>query len=101
MFPISLPFLNFIYSLARVTCETSQFLLAAGQVVFSGISHFRPTLRLTWLKMSKLILTSRKTQIRKRRSFIYDFIRQRTVCSFGSISTDVSKTAHSALWKKI
>ena len=44
MFPISLPFLNFIYSLARVTCETNQFLLAAGQVVFLGDLPFLPHL---------------------------------------------------------
>ena len=42
-------------------------------------------------------LTGRKTISKKKRSFIYDFNRQRTVCSFGSISTDVSKTAHGAL----
>ena len=34
-------------------------------------------------------------------SFICDFILQHFVCSFGSISTDVSKTTHSALYKKI
>ena len=33
--------------------------------VFSGISRFRPTLRLIWLKMSEKILTGRKTQIKK------------------------------------
>ena len=31
---------------ARVICETSQVLLVSGQMVFSGISRFRPTLRL-------------------------------------------------------
>ena len=43
---------------ARVTSETNQVLLAGGHVFFfSGISRFRPTLRLTRLKMSKIILT--------------------------------------------
>ena len=49
-------------SFARVTCETSQVLLAGGQVFFLGNL---PTLRLTRLKMSEIILTSRKTQIIK------------------------------------
>ena len=49
MFPVSLPFLNsseigFIYSLARVTCETSQVLLAGGQLVFLGNLPFSPHL---------------------------------------------------------
>ena len=52
-------------SLARVTCETSQVLLACGQVVFLGISHFYPTLRLTRLKMSEIILTGHKTKKNK------------------------------------
>ena len=52
--------------LARVTFETSQVLLAGGQVLFLGISRFRPTYRLTRLKMSELILTGRKTQKRKK-----------------------------------
>ena len=54
-------------SLARVTCETSQVLLAGGQVVFLGDLPFSPgTLRLTQLKMSEIILTGRKTQIKKK-----------------------------------
>ena len=40
-------------SLARAICEISQVLLAGGQVVFSGISSFSPTLRLARLKMSE------------------------------------------------
>ena len=39
-------------------------LLVDGQVVFLGVR--RPTLRLIRLKMSEIILTGRKTQIRKR-----------------------------------
>ena len=67
MFPISLPFLSSseivpIYSLARVTCEISQVLLAGCQVVFlGGISRFHPTLRLTRLKIREIILTGSKT----------------------------------------
>ena len=52
-------------SLARVTYQKSHVLLVCGQVLvfFSRISCFRPTLRLSWLKMSELILTGHKTQI--------------------------------------
>ena len=32
---------------------------------FLGVSRFHPTLRLTWLKMSEIILTGRKTQKKK------------------------------------
>ena len=39
-------------------------LLVDGQVVFLGVR--RPTLRLIRLKMSEIILTGRKTQIKKR-----------------------------------
>ena len=42
---------------AQVTCETSQVLLAGGQVVFLGDLAFSPTLRLTQLRMSKIMLT--------------------------------------------
>ena len=44
-------------SLARVTCGTSEVLLAGGQVLFGE------SLVLTRLKMSEIILTGRKTQI--------------------------------------
>ena len=46
-------------SLARVTCETSQVLLAGGQVVFLGDLAFSP------LKMNEIILS--KTQIKKKK----------------------------------
>ena len=59
----------FFFCFVLFFCETSQLLLAGGQVVFSGISCFRPTLRLTRLKRTEIILTCRKTQI-KRFSFI-------------------------------
>ena len=39
-------------------------LLVDGQVIFLGVR--RPTLRLIRLKMSEIILTGRKTQIKKR-----------------------------------
>ena len=54
-------------SLARVTCEASQVLLAGSQVVLSGISRFAPTTDLTWLKMSEIILKlmGRKTQLNR------------------------------------
>ena len=45
-------------SLADVTCETSQVLLAG------GVSRFRSTYRLARLNMSEIILTGRKTQIK-------------------------------------
>ena len=50
----------------RLTCETSQALLVGGQVFFAGLSRFLPTLRLTWLKMSEIILMSHETQIKKK-----------------------------------
>ena len=54
-------------SLARVTCETSRVLLAGDQVVFlEDLSHFHPTLRLSRLKMSEIILTARKTQMKEK-----------------------------------
>ena len=43
-------------SLARVTCESSQVLLAGGQVVFLGLFRFCHTHRLTRIKMSEIIL---------------------------------------------
>ena len=43
----------------------SQVLLVGGQVFFSRISHFHPILGLTQLKKSEIILTDRKTQIKK------------------------------------
>ena len=46
-------------SLPQVACETSQVLFPGGQVVFLGDSPFSPTLRLTRLKMSEIILTDR------------------------------------------
>ena len=42
--------------LARFTCQPCQ-------VVFLGDLPFSPTYRLTWLKMSEIILTDHKTQI--------------------------------------
>ena len=49
---------------AQDTCETSQILLADGQVFFLGdlYRRFLPILRLTWLKMSEIILTGCKTK---------------------------------------
>ena len=41
-----------------------QVLLADGQLVFLTGPLFRPTLRLTRLKMSEIILTGHKTQIK-------------------------------------
>ena len=46
---------------ARVTCETSQ----CGQIFFSGNTRFQTTLQLTRLQMSEVILTGRKTSIKK------------------------------------
>ena len=43
-------------------------LLVDGQVFFLGVR--RPTLRLILLKMSEIILTGRKTQIKKRGGFL-------------------------------
>ena len=45
----------------------AKFCLWVVRWVFSGISRFRPTLQLTRLKMSKMILTGRKTQIKKKK----------------------------------
>ena len=52
-------------SLARVTCQTSQVLLAGGQVFFLGELVFSPHLTIDWLKMSEIILMGRKTQSHK------------------------------------
>lgn len=52
-------------SLSRVTLETSLVLLAGGQGFFSRGSPVLP--HLTQLKMSEIILTGRKTQIKKGR----------------------------------
>ena len=49
-------------SLAQVTCETSQVLLAGGQVVVLGELPFSPHLTTDWPKMSEIILTGRKTK---------------------------------------
>ena len=43
----------------------AKFFLWVVRCFFLGISHFCPTSWLTWLKMSEIILTSRKTQIKK------------------------------------
>ena len=53
-------------SLAGVTCETSQVLLASGQVLFLGDSCFHSKNQLMRLKMSEKILMSCKTQIKKK-----------------------------------
>ena len=45
--------------------------LAGGPVVFLGDLTFCPTLRLTGLKMSEIILTGRKTQIEKKATMHY------------------------------
>ena len=50
-----------------VTCETSQVLLADGQVVFLGDLPFSPRLTMTWLKVSHIILVGCKTQIKKKK----------------------------------
>ena len=50
-------------SLARVTCETSQVLLAGGEVFFLCDFLFLPHLT----KISEIILTGRKTQIIKQK----------------------------------
>ena len=42
-----------------------KFCLQVVRWFFSGISHFRPTEGLTQLKLSEIILTGRKTQIKK------------------------------------
>ena len=43
----------------------AKFCLRVVRWLFLGISRFRPTLRLTRLKMSETDLTDRKTQIKK------------------------------------
>ena len=48
----------------------AKFCLRVVRWFFSGISRFRPTLQLTLLKMSELILTSRKTPIKKEKSIV-------------------------------
>ena len=67
MFPISLQFLNgsdiVLFSSGLV--RQAKFCLHVVRWFFSGISRFHPTLRLTWLKMSEIILTGHKTQIKK------------------------------------
>ena len=40
----------------------------------SDISRFRPTKRLTLLKMSEIILTGRKTQIKKKKKSLFEKI---------------------------
>ena len=51
-------------SLARVICETSQVLLANGQVFFFG-GDLSFSSRLTIDSASEIILTGRKTHIKK------------------------------------
>ena len=51
--------------LAQVTCETSQVLLAGGQVVFLGNLPFSPLLTIDSAQNSEIILMERKTQIKK------------------------------------
>ena len=52
-------------SLARVTYEASQVLLAGDQVVFLRYLHFCPTLQLTWLNIiSQIILKGCKPHIK-------------------------------------
>ena len=45
----------------------AKFCLRVVRCFFSGISRFRPALRLTRLKTSEIILTGRKTQIKKKK----------------------------------
>ena len=45
----------------------AKFCLLVVRWFFSWISQFCPTFRLAWLKMSDIILTGRKTQIKKKR----------------------------------
>ena len=56
-------------SLDQYSFETSQDLLAGGQVFFSGVSRFRPTQRLA--RLSEIILTGRKTQIKNIQVILY------------------------------
>ena len=55
-------------SCAQATCETiaSQVLFEGGQLVVFEISGFGRTLRIAWLKMSAIILTSCKFQIKNK-----------------------------------
>ena len=46
----------------------AKFCLRVVRWFFSGISRFRPTLRLTRLKMSEIILTGRTTHIKKAKT---------------------------------
>ena len=48
----------------------SQVLLAVGQVFFLGMSCFRATYWLARLKMSEIIFTGRKTQIKKKKKIM-------------------------------
>ena len=45
----------------------AKFCLRVDMWFFSGISHFRPTYQLTRLQKSEIILTGRKTQIKKEK----------------------------------
>ena len=56
-------------SLAWVTCETSQVLLASDQVVFLRDLLFSPYLTIDDLKMSEIILMGCKTEIRKKKAY--------------------------------
>ena len=50
-------------ALPRFKLRQAKFCLRVVRWFFSGISRFRPTLRLTRLKMSEIIISGRKTQI--------------------------------------
>ena len=52
----------------RSVSEGLKFCLRVVRWFFSGISRFRPTFRLTWLKMSEIILTGCKIQIKIKKS---------------------------------
>ena len=62
--------------------ETSQVLLAGGQVFVLGDLPFSPHLPIDWLKMSEIILTGRKTQSNKSESAcsLYSVYKHRRFC---------------------
>ena len=63
----------------RSTALVSAWNISTGHVVFLGGFPFSPHIRLTRLKMSKIILTGRKTQIKKKVLFMILF--DSTLCA--------------------
>ena len=77
----------------------AMFCLRMVRCFFSGISCFRTTLRLTWLKMSEIIMTCHKTQIKKKIIIMPCLVGKKCTCKWLSFFSRKGLATEMRTWE--